>query len=306
MNYFDCYDSDLQCLNMDVRGLEVFLSVAKHLNYTRAGEKVNLSQPSVSVRIRQLENELGVKLFEQLGKKVALTEAGLLLVSHARRVITAIEDAQHAIDELQGLERGRLRIGASTTPGMYLIPKTIARFKDRYPKIEIQLGIEDTRQIEAGVINNEFDFGFVGGHLAGDEVDVVPWLTDQLVLVVPPDHRLTRQKSVKADDLRKQKFILRERGSATRAAIVSHLEKSDLKVETVMEMENPESVKKAVQSGLGIAFISRFAVETELKAKSLVAVSVRGVDIRRELKIVYRRDKHLSRAAQKFIALAKE
>ena len=292
--------------HMDIRGLEVFLSVAKHLNYTRAGEEVNLSQPSVSVRIRQLEDELGVRLFEQLGKKVALTEAGRLLVPHARRVIAAIEDAQHAIDELQGLERGTLRIGASTTPGMYLIPKTIARFKDRYPKIEIQLGIKDTRQIETGVINNEFDFGFVGGHLAGDDVDVLPWLTDQLVLVVPPKHPLAQKKSVKTDELQKERFILRETGSATRAAIVAHLEKSNLKVETIMEMENPESVKKAVQSGLGIAFISKFAVETELKAKSLVAVSVRGLDIRRELKIVYRKDKHLSRAAQAFIEIARK
>ena len=306
MNCLDCYDSQLQCMSMDVRGLEVFLSVAKHLNYTRAGEEVNLSQPSVSVRIRQLEDELGVKLFEQLGKKVAVTEAGLALIPHARRVVTAIEDARHAIDELQGLERGSLRIGASTTPGMYLIPQVVARFKDRYPKIEIHLGIRDTRQIEAGVIGNDFDFGFVGGHLAGDEVNVFPWLTDQLVLVVAPRHPLAKKKSIKADDLRTQKFILRESGSATRAAIVTHLRDIDLQLEPIMEMENPESVKKAVQSGLGIAFISSFAVETELKAKSLVAVAVRGLDIRRELKIVHRKDKHLGRAAQTFIEMARK
>jgi DNA-binding transcriptional LysR family regulator len=291
--------------DMEVRSLEVFLSVAKHLNFTRAGEEVNLSQPSVSVRIRQLETELGVKLFEQLGKRVTLTEAGSLLIPHAHRVIGAIEDATHAIDELQGLERGSLRIGASTTPGMYLIPKTIANFKARYPKIEIQLGIRDTRQVEDGVARNEFDFGFVGGHLAGDEVDAQPWLTDQLVLVVAPGHALGRKKSVKLEDLRKEKFILREPGSATRATITSHLQRSNLTVEPIMEMENPESVKKAVQSGLGIAFISLFAVETELKAKSLVAVVVRGIDIRRELKIVHRKDKHLSRAARTFIEMAR-
>jgi DNA-binding transcriptional LysR family regulator len=291
--------------DMEVRSLEVFLSVAKHLNFTRAGEEVNLSQPSVSVRIRQLETELGVKLFEQLGKRVTLTEAGSLLIPHAHRVIGAIEDATHAIDELQGLERGSLRIGASTTPGMYLIPKTIANFKARYPKIEIQLGIKDTRQVEDGVVRNEFDFGFVGGHLAGDEVDAQPWLTDQLVLVVAPGHALGRKKSVKLEDLRKEKFILREPGSATRATITSHLQRSNLTVEPIMEMENPESVKKAVQSGLGIAFISLFAVETELKAKSLVAVVVRGIDIRRELKIVHRKDKHLSRAARTFIEMAR-
>jgi len=289
---------------VDIRGLEVFLSVAKHLNYTRAGEELNLSQPSVSIRIKQLENELGMKLFEQLGKKVALTDAGLLLVSHARRVIAAIQDAKQALEELQGLERGSLRIGASTTPGMYLIPQIIARFKERYPKIEVHLGIKDTKQVEEGVIRNEFDFGFVGGHLVGDEVDVLAWVTDQLVLVVGPKHPLAKKKSIKAEDLRKEKFILRELGSATRSTIASHLQKSSLAVQTVMEMENPESVKKAVQSGLGIAFISKFAVETELRAKTLVALRVRGLDIRRELKIVHRKDKHLGRAAQTFISMA--
>src|SRR2546430_985395 len=290
---------------MDVRDLQVFLSVAKHLNYTRAAEEVNLSQPSVSVRMRELERDLCSKLFEQLGKKIALTEAGKLLVPYATRIIAAMSDARHAIDELQGLERGLLRIGASTTPGMYLIPQTIAHFKRRYPKIEVHLAVKDTRQIEDGVIRNEFDFGFVGGHLTGDEVDVLSWMTDHLVLIVPSNHHLARKKSVKIADLRKEMFILREAGSATRAAVAHHLKKADLEVETVMEMENPESVKKAVQSGLGIAFISRFAVETELKAKTLVVVRVRGLDIKRELKIVYRKDKHLSRAAQAFIEIAR-
>jgi DNA-binding transcriptional LysR family regulator len=161
---------------------------------------------------------------------------------------------------------------------MYLIPRTLAHFKHSYPKIVVHLAVRDTRQIEDGVIRNEFDFGFVGGHLAGDEVDVLPWITDHLVLVVPSNHLLARKKSVKVADLRKQRFILREPGSATRAAVVNHLQKADLEVETVMEMENPESVKKAVQSGLGIAFISKFAVETELEAKSLVAVRVKGLE----------------------------
>ncbi|HEY8225347.1 MAG TPA: selenium metabolism-associated LysR family transcriptional regulator [Pyrinomonadaceae bacterium] len=291
---------------MDIRGLEVFLSVAKHLNYTRAAEEVNLSQPSVSVRIRQLEAELGVKLFEKLGKRVSLSEAGQLLVPYADRVMTAVDDAQQAIDELEGLERGTLRIGASTTPGMYLIPQTLARFKHRHPKIEINLGIKDTRAVETGVIKNKFDFGFVGGHLVGDEVEVIPWLTDQIVLVVPTDHKLARKKVVKTDDLKRERFIAREPGSATQAATVSYLEKIGLQIDSLMKMENPESVKKAVQSGLGIAFISKFAVESELKARTLVAVRVRHLDIQRELKIVYRKDKLLSRAALMFIEMARD
>ena len=291
---------------MDVRSLEVFLSVAKHLNFTRAGEEVNLSQPSVSMRIRQLEGELGVKLFEQLGKRVMLTEAGLLLIPNARRVITAIDDAKLSIDELRGLERGSLRIGASTTPGMYLIPKTIACFKARYPKIEIHLGIKDTRQIEAGVISNDFDFGFVGGHLAGEEVEVLPWITDEIILIVPRGHRLARKRNVRSEELSNEQFIFREQGSATRAAVTAHLRKSRINAVAVMEIENPESVKKAVQNGIGIAFISAFAAETDLKAKTLVAVEIRNLKIRRELKIVYRKDKQLSRASQTFIEMARE
>jgi len=288
--------------SMDVRDLQVFLSVAKHLNYTRAAEEVNLSQPSVSVRMRQLEGDLGTKLFEQLGKKIALTEAGQLLVPYAGRVITAMDDARNVIGELQGLERGSLRIGASTTPGMYLIPRTIAHFKKRYPKIEIHLAVKDTRQIEEGVIRNEFDFGFVGGHLTGDEVDVVPWMTDELVLIVPVNHRLAGKRVVKPQDLSSEKFVLREQGSASRAVVASHLRKCRIELEAVMEMANPESVKKAVQNGLGLAFISAFAVETELQAKTLLAVKVQDLQIRRELKIVYRKDKHLSPAARAFVA----
>lgn len=289
---------------MEVRDLQVFMSVAKHLNYTRAGEEVHLSQPSVSVRIKQLEAELGVKLFDQLGKKVVLTEAGQLLVPYANRVITAIGDAEHAIKDLQGLQRGSLRIGASTTPGMYIIPRTIARFKQLYPQIDLHLGIKDTREIEEGVIRNEFDFGFVGGHLAGDQVDVLPWLTDELVLILPPTHKLVRKKIVKRDDLAKERFIGRESGSATRATVASQLKEWASQLETVMEMENPESLKKAVQSGLGVAFISKFAVETELKARTLATVRIAKLTISRELKIVYRKDKHLSRAARAFIETA--
>jgi DNA-binding transcriptional LysR family regulator len=291
---------------MDVRDLEVFLSVAKHLNFTRAGEEVYLSQPSVSVRIHRLEEDLGVKLFEQLGKKVALTEAGRLLEPHARRVVAALDDARHVIEEVQGLERGALRIGASTTPGIYLVPKLIARFKWIHPKIEVSLEIKDTRQVEEGLIRNEYDFGFVGGHLVGDEVKILPWRTDEVVLVAAPGHLLAQRKLVLLKDVAKQQFIFRERGSATRVAVNEKLRSLNLQLEAIMEMDNPEAVKQAVQAGLGFAFLSKFAVRTELKAGTLVVVKVRGLTIHRELKIAFRKDKHLSRAAQAFIGVARQ
>jgi DNA-binding transcriptional LysR family regulator len=132
------------------------------------------------------------------------------------------------------------------------------------------------------------------------------WLTDELLLVVSPDHRLRNKKTVRKQDLEGESFIVRESGSATRATIVTQLQQANFELETVIEMENPESIKKAVQSGLGIAFISKFAIATELKAKTLTAIRVRDLTINRELKIVHRKDKHLSRAAVAFIEMARD
>jgi len=286
---------------MDCRDLEIFLAVARHLNFTRAGEEMCLSQPSVSVRIRLLQEELGVKLFEQVGKKVSLTEAGIVLERKARRIVSAFEDARLAIQELKGLERGSLRIGASTTPGIYLVPRLVAEFKRQHPKIEVYVAIKDTRQVEDLIVRNEFDFGFVGGHLIGSEVEVIPWRIDELVLIVPVNHPLASKKRVKPRDLVKERFIFREQGSATQALVESNLRNWDLQLDTVMETDNPGAVKQAVQAGLGIAFVSKFAIETELRAKLLAAVKVEGLNARRELRIIHRKDKDLTHAAQAFI-----
>jgi DNA-binding transcriptional LysR family regulator len=291
---------------MDVRDLEVFLAVVKHLNYTHAGEEVHLSQPSVSVRIRRLEEELQVKLFHCVGKKVVLLEAGRLLEPYAHHVVTALDNAQQAIKEFQGLELGSLRIGASTTPGMYLAPRIIAKFHSQHPKITICLSIKNTGQVEEGIIKNEFDLGFVGGHLISDEIEMLPWLTDELVLVVPPDNPLARRKQIKVSHLANEQFICREPGSATRAVVERNLRELNLPLEAAVELGNPEAVKQAVIGGLGIAFLSKFAIEMELKAKSLIAVKIRGVRINRELKIIHPKGRHLGRAVIALIEAAQQ
>jgi DNA-binding transcriptional LysR family regulator len=289
---------------MDIRDLQVFLSVSRHLNFTRAGEELHVSQPSISIRIAALQNELGSKLFDRIGKRVVLTEAGKVLVPYATKVIAALDDARHAITELQGLQRGSLSIGASTTPGMYLVPRIIADFKRLYPRIEVRLRIRDTRSIADAIAANEFDFGFVGGHLVSDDVEVLNWRTDKIVLIVLPSHEFAIRRRLKVADLVNENFVLREAGSATRATITGQLRKNGIQLNAIGEMENPESIKRAVQSGLGIAFISSFAVETELKNRTLIAVHVSGLEIERKLKIIYRKDKHLSKAALEFITLA--
>jgi DNA-binding transcriptional LysR family regulator len=290
---------------MDVRDLEVFLAMVKHLNFSHAGEEIHLSQPSVSIRIHRLEEELQVRLFEQIGKKVLLSEAGRLLEPHARRILAAFEDSRRTIEEYRGLEQGSLRIGASTTPGMYVVPRIIARFMHLHPKIAVHLVIKNTRQIEEAIINNEFDLGFVGGHLAGDEIETVPWRIDELVLIVPPGHPLAHRTDIKPSDLAKETFINREQGSATRAVVEKHLQLPGVSTERSLELGNPEAVKLAVRDGLGVSFVSKFAVEAELKAKALSSPKIIGVKIYRELKIIYRKGRHLSRADNALIETAK-
>ena len=291
---------------MELRDLEVFLALVSHLNFTHAAQEIHLSQSSVSVRIRRLQEDVGVKLFEQVGKKILLTEAGQLFEIHARRVIAAQSDMQQAMEAYRGLEQGSLRIAASTTPGMYILPRIIAEFKRQHPKIAIRLSIENTRQVEEDIVRNEFDIGFVGGHLISDEIDAFAWLRDELVLVLSPSHPLARMKHIKPRDLENESFIIREPGSATRALIEKHFPIPNRAVSTAMELDNPESVKHAVMSGFGVAFVSNSAIKTELKAKRLVARRIQGVHIDRELRIIYRKGKHLSRSASALIETAQK
>jgi DNA-binding transcriptional LysR family regulator len=189
---------------------------------------------------------------------------------------------------------------------MYLVPRIIAEFKRQHPKISVSLSIRNTRQVEIEVIKNEFDLGFVGGHLVGDNIEWLPWHTDEIVPIVPPNHRLAKRKQIEPSDFAKEKLLYREQGSATRVEVEKKLAALDLRLEPAADMDNPEAVKQAVAIGLGIAFVSKFAVETELRAKTLVAVKVHGLSINRELKIIYRKGKHLSRTASALIETAQK
>jgi DNA-binding transcriptional LysR family regulator len=146
-------------------------------------------------------------------------------------------------------------MGASTTPGMHIVPRIIARFRNQHPRIAVRLGIKNTRQIEEGLINNEFDLGFVGGPLVGDEIETLSWRTDELVLIVPPGHPLAHRRQTKPSDLEKEIFINREPGSATRAAVEKKQQPPGLRSEASLELGNPEAVKLAAKDGLGIVFL---------------------------------------------------
>jgi len=205
-------------MTQSLRQFEVFLAVARAKSFRRAADALHLSQPSLSQHVAALERELGVKVFDRLRRTVELTEAGRVLEDHVQRLFATLDSARKAIDDLSGLQRGSLVVGASTTPGIYVVPGMLAGFRARYPGIHLSLQIANSAVIEQRVRTNEVDLGVVGGHaLRPGEACVAAGLLDELVLILPPAHRWARRREVWPDPPVLERLLIREEGSATRA-----------------------------------------------------------------------------------------
>src|SRR5262245_58179050 len=289
---------------MTFRQLEVFLAVARARSYRRAAEALHTSQPALSQHIRDLEIELNVKVFDRLGRSVALTEAGRLLETHALRVFDALEGAREAIGELQGLQRGSLVVGASTTPGIYVLPGVIGHFRAQYPGVDLRLRIANSRVIEERIRNNELDLGVVGGHgLAAGEECLVTGLEDELVLIVSPRHRWARRRTVPPGALAGEPLLVREDGSASRDVVVRALLQAGVRYQTAMELDHTEAIKQAVMADLGVAFVSVHAIRREVASGHLAGVRLAGVPIRRHFHVIHHEARTLGPSARAFVQL---
>lgn len=289
---------------MTLRQLEVFLAIARTGGFRRAAEALHTSQPALSQHVRELERELGARLFDRLGRTVRVTEAGRVLEEHGRRVFATLEGARQALADLAGLRRGAILVGASTTPGIYVLPGLIAEFRRRHPGVQLTLKVANSRIIEERVRGNELDLGVVGGHLLkAREECLAAGLLDELVLVGPPDHPWRRRRAIPAGALADAPLLLREEGSATRHVTERTLEQAGVRYRVAMELDHTEAIKQAVMAGLGVAFLSRHAVGVELAAGRLRAFRVHGLRIRRHFHVIHNEARTLGAAAQAFVAL---
>ncbi|MBI1928417.1 LysR family transcriptional regulator [Candidatus Poribacteria bacterium] len=289
---------------MNLHQLEIFLAVARHQHFSKAAAELYLTQSAVSMQIKQLEEELGVPLFDRLGKKTHLTAAGMILEKHASRILGQVRALYQSMKELKGLESGSIAVGASTTPGIYILPPILGEYKRRYPQVELKYQIADTQQIEQMVLLNQLDFGVVGGHLIEGELRIEPYLTDELILVVGADHPFAKQQGdITLEALQGLPFVLRQKGSATRKVINEAFEKRGLKLNVMMELRDTESVKQMVIAGLGVTITSKYAVRFEVEGGDLVPVPVQEMPLTRQLVTVSHRDKRLSVAAQTLLTL---
>ena len=287
-----------------LRQLEVFLAVARARTFRRAAEALHLSQPALSQHVAELERVLGAKVFDRLGRSVRLTDAGRILEDHAHRVFATLSSAREAVAELGGLQRGTLLLGASTTPGIYVLPGLIATFQQRHPAIRLDLRIGNSAVIEERIRANELDLGVVGGHAMhpGEEC-LTAGLLDELVLIVAPGHPWARRRQVPASRLSECRLLVREEGSATRQVTERALQRAGARVTMTMELGHTEAIKQAVIAGLGVAFVSVHAAKGDVAAGRLRSLRLEGTRILRHFHVIHNEGRSLSASARAFIAL---
>ena len=286
-------------MHLTLRQLKVFESVARHLNYTRAAEELHLTQPAVSMQVKQLEQQLGVALFEQLGKRIHLTEAGREVHTYTRAITQQLDELETVLNRIKGLSGGRLRISVATTAN-YFIPTLLGTFSRRYPDVTVSLDVTNRETLLRQLSENTVDLVIMGQPPAELDVEAQVFMENPLVVVAPPDHPLARQKKISLARLQDETFLVRESGSGTRIAMERFFAERGMRLKTGMEVGSNEAIKQSVQAGLGLGLLSHATLEQELKLKRLVVLDVADFPIERHWYVVHRKGKRLSAAAEAF------
>ncbi|MHB1415171.1 MAG: LysR family transcriptional regulator [Chloroflexota bacterium] len=281
--------------------LKVFVVVAERGNFTRAAEELFMAQPSVSAVIGRLEQTVGLQLFDQIGKRIHLTEAGETMLVYARRILALVEEAEGALGEFQEAGSGRLLMGASNTIGIYVLPHVLRSFRALYPEVSVAIEIGNTSQVVSGVQCNRLDFGLVAGHPEHPDLKIGHFLTDRLVLIVPAEHPLAKEPSLSVADLAREPFIIRERGATTRAVVEQEMSRLGVQLNVTMEVGDNEAVKQAVAAGLGVSILSEFTIATELALGRIAQLQIAGAHFRRDFYLLWHKDKYRTKTVRQFL-----
>ncbi len=286
-------------MNMTFRQLRIFEAVARHLSFTRASEELHLTQPAVSMQVKQLETSAGLPLFEQVGKRIHLTDAGQEMARYARAVLGLLEEASQVFEEMRGQEGGRLRISVASTAN-YFVPQLLATFCQRYPKVQVSLDVTNRERLLEAMAENSTDLVIMGKPPNDMELVAESFMENPLVAIAAPNHSLAGQRKIPLQRLQEETFLIREQGSGTRSATERFFLEHGLSLSSTMEMSSSESIKQGVEAGLGLGLLSLHTLEMELSLKRLVVLDVRELPIRRYWYIMHRAGKRLPAVAQNF------
>ncbi len=295
-------------MTMDLWQLNIFCKVVELKSFSKAGEAVHLSQPTVSSHIKDLEEHLGCRLIDRLSREAVATKAGILLYDYARRIIALKDETETALAEFQGKIRGRLTVGGSTIPGGYILPRIIGRFSHSHPEVQVALVGGDTEKIIADVRDGVVELGIVGARTGDGKILQERLIEDEMRLAVPTAHRWAGKKSVRLEELLQEPFIIRETGSGTLKSIQASLAgrgigPEDLKV--IAEMGSTQAVLQGIKAGVGVSIVSLIAVEESLAAGTLAALEIEGIELRRRFYLTRHRDRSASPLCAAFTEFVK-
>jgi LysR family transcriptional regulator, low CO2-responsive transcriptional regulator len=288
---------------MDFDQLETFLEVARHSSFSRAAERRFRTQPAISSQIRSLEEEVGAKLFDRSGGKVALTGAGKVFQEYAEQTLQARKAMLVTVAEMERVPRGEIVVGANEATCLHILPEVFAGFKKQYPEVGVQISRLERAKILESIIDNSVDFGIVSVPVDDKRLTVVNIHRDELVIIVPPDHPLSRKKQASVAEVAQFPLLLPKVGR-TRDALETLFDDRRLKPRIAMELDSSELLKRFVAADVGVGFIARSNVIEDARAGTLAMVAMADASIRRDLALVFRKDKALSRAALAFIEIA--
>jgi DNA-binding transcriptional LysR family regulator len=277
--------------SLDNFRLVVFRTVAEQRSFRKAAEELYLTQPAVSLQIKALEEDIGVQLFDRTGAQIALTEAGKILLGYSRRANALFAQAEHEIATLSGDHAGILALGASTTIAQYLLPRMLGEFSRVHPHVHLTMISGNTEQIVEAVKQRKIALGLIEGPARSRDIKSEPFLEDELVLIVSAAHEWVELESIQCSEIATAPLLMRERGSGSRKVVEMALQRQGVKLNSlriVMELDSTEAIKSAVEAGLGVGFVSRWAIAKDLRLGShFKIVEVSGLRIKRDFCVAY-------------------
>jgi DNA-binding transcriptional LysR family regulator len=293
---------------MDLWQLKVFVNVVRHKSFSKAGETIHLSQPTVSSHIKELEDHFGCRLIDRLGREALPTKAGEILYGYAKRLLTLKDETEAAISGFLGRIRGHLTIGGSTIPSGYILPRLIGPFARQYPDVTLTLMAGDTAEIVRAVVRGDAEAGLVGARVNNPQIVQERIIDDEMKLVVPADHPWAGREAIPCDLLFQEPFLAREPGSGTGTSLARSMAEAGFSAERlriVVHMGNTASVIQGILSGAGVSILSTMAVQDQIQSGRLRALSVEGLDLKRGFYLTTHRKRTLSPIAETFIAFLK-
>jgi len=285
---------------MDLDQLHTFLEIVRLKSFSKAAETCFRTQPAISAQVRQLEQELNATLFDRLGTRIALTPAGRIFAEYAEQILDLRRRAEDAIHELERVPRGALMIAANEATCMYVLPKVFSEYAGRFPNVQLLVDRQYGGKVVQAVMENQADFGFTQLPVQERKLQVIRVHSDEIKLIVPPDHPLARKEAVSCQDLVGHPLLLPKSGG-TRSRLNLWLEMVEDIIHVSMELDSTEMIKRFVMAGLGVSFAAEAHCREEVEAGRLAALSLAPEPLMRQIGLVYRKDKALSRAALGFI-----